>query len=135
MRRFSHGEGRDPPARPPYPGGMSFVISLLVVLHLLSWAISLGLWVAALGTKQPSRVMAHAAGAALVLGIIMMGLSMATGTDAHLWFTLKLVIALVVTAFSYVAINRREETPAIIWYGIPTAIALNVVIAVFGIGR
>lgn len=52
-----------------------------------------------------------------------------------MWFPLKLVIALVVTAFSYVAINRREETPAIIWYGIPTAIAVNVVIAVFGIGR
>lgn len=114
---------------------MSFVISLLLVLHLLCWAISLGLWVAALRTKQPNRAMAHAAGGALVLGIIMMGLSMAMGADGHLWFTLKLVIGLVVTAFSYVAINRREETPAVIWYGIPTAIALNVVVAVFGIGR
>ncbi|GAA1490262.1 hypothetical protein [Brachybacterium sacelli] len=114
---------------------MSFVISLLVVLHLLCWAISLGLWVAAIRTKQPQKGMAHAAGGALVLGIIMMGLSMAMGTDSHLWFTLKLVIALVVTAFSFVAINRREETPAVIWYGIPTAIVLNVIIAVFGIGR
>ncbi|MGP5609368.1 hypothetical protein CIK81_12155 [Brachybacterium sp. JB7] len=113
---------------------MSFVLSVLVVLHLLSWAVALGLWVAAAGTRQPNKAIAHASATALVIGIVMMGLSMATGGTGHLWFALKLLFAAIAAICSVVAISRREETPSLVWFGIPTAIVLNVIVAVFRIG-
>ena len=111
------------------------MLSVLVVLHLLSWAVALGLWVAAAGTRQPNKAIAHASATALVIGIVMMGLSMATGGTGHLWFALKLLFAAIAAIFSVVAISRREkETPPLVWFGIPTAIVLNVIVAVFRIG-
>ena len=50
---------------------MSFLLSLLVVLHLICWAVALGTWVAAARTRQPSKGMAHAIAAAVVIGIAL----------------------------------------------------------------
>lgn len=109
-------------------------MSILVIAHILCWAITFGTWFAALRTKRPSKGMAHAAGGALLFGVALMAIGIAMFPGGHLFYTLKLVFAVVVTAFSFVAINRNEQTPAVIWYGIPVAIVVNVVIAVFGIG-
>lgn len=114
---------------------MSFVISAVVVLHLICWAIALGLWVAAVRTRQPSPAIMHASGGALALGLIAMMLATMSGEGGHLWFTLKLLFAVIVFAASFVAAKRQEQTPAPIWFAIPAAIVINVVIAVFGIGR
>lgn len=114
---------------------MSILLGIIVVLHLLCWAIALGLWVAAAGTREPNKGIAHASAGALVLGLIAMIVSLVAGeAGGHLFFTLKLVFALVATVCAFIAISRRRETPAIAWYAIPAAIAINVVIGVFGIG-
>lgn len=114
---------------------MSFVISSLVVLHIVCWAIALGLWVAAIRTREPSPAIMHAAGGALVFGLIAMMLATMTGAGGHLWFTLKLLFAVVLFGAAFVAAKRQEQTPAPIWYAIPAATVINIIIAVFGIGR
>ena len=44
---------------------------------------------------------------------------------------IKFLVALIATAFAFVAKNRRTETPDVVWYGIPLAIVVNIVVAVF----
>ncbi|MFC0675849.1 hypothetical protein [Brachybacterium hainanense] len=113
---------------------MSALIGILVVLHILCWATTFGVWVAAAKTKEPSKGIFHAAAGAVVIGLVLMGLGMATGGGGHLWYTLKLVFALVVAAASFIAMRKGPHTPAAVWYAIPAGIAINVVVAVFGIG-
>lgn len=113
---------------------MSALIGILVVLHILCWAVALGTWVAAARTKEPNPGMSHAAAGALVLGVVLMALGMATGAGGHLWYTLKLVFALVAALCSIVAVRKGPQTPAPVWFAIPAAIVINVVVAVFHIG-
>ena len=111
---------------------MSFVISLLVFLHILCWAIALGTWVAAARTKQPSKAMAHALGGVLVLGVLIFALTGIAGFGDHMWMGIKFVLALIATVFAFIAVKRREATPAPIWYGIPTLLVITIAYAVFG---
>lgn len=114
--------------------GMHVLLGILVLLHVICWAAAFGIWVAAARTREPNKGMAHAAGGALVFGLIAMIIGMATGDGGHLFYTIKLLLAIVVTACSFVAINRRTETPAAVWYLIPVGIVLNMVVGVFHLG-
>lgn len=64
---------------------MSFVFSLLLVQHLICWAV-------ALGTKA-------------LIGVVAVGLA-------------------------YIANKKGPETSSAVWFGIPTAIVVNVFVAV-----
>ncbi|GAB4096866.1 hypothetical protein GCM10028787_23410 [Brachybacterium horti] len=110
---------------------MSFLISLFVVLHMICWAMALGTWVAAARTKEPNPGMAHAAAGALVFGLVLMILVSVGGDSNQAKLGVKFLLALVATAFAFVAKNRRAETPGVVWFGIPVAIIANIVIAVF----
>lgn len=110
---------------------MSALISVFVVLHMICWAVALGTWVAAARTRRPSPGMAHATAGALVFGLVLMILASVGGDANQMKLGIKFLVALIATAFAYVAKNRGEETPAPIWFGIPTAIILNIIIAVF----
>ncbi|EWS81932.1 hypothetical protein [Brachybacterium phenoliresistens] len=113
---------------------MSALIGILVVLHLLCWAVALGTWVAAARTKEPNPGMFHAAAGALAFGVVLMAIGMATGGGGHLWYTLKLVFALIVAISAFVARRQGPQTPAAVWFAIPAGIVINVIIAVFHIG-
>lgn len=110
---------------------MSFVISLLVVLHLLCWAVALGTWVGAARTRVPNPGMAHAVAGALVLGIILAVLVSIVGDPNHMKLGIKLLVAVVATVFAYIAKKKGPETSSLVWFGIPTTIVVNVIIAVF----
>ncbi|WP_394215594.1 hypothetical protein [Brachybacterium vulturis] len=114
---------------------MSFVLSLLVVLHLICWAVALGTWVAAARTRQPNPGMAHAVAGAIVTGVLMAVLvsipGVIDGDPNHMKLGIKLLVALVAAALAYRARKTGPETPSAVWFGIPVAIVLNVIIAVF----
>jgi peptidoglycan/LPS O-acetylase OafA/YrhL len=110
---------------------MSFLISLFVVLHMICWAVALGTWVAAARTRQPNKGMAHATAGALVFGIVLAALVSVGGDPNHMKLGIKLVVALVAVALAFVAHKKGTETPSPVWFGIPTAIIANIVIAVF----
>lgn len=114
---------------------MSFVLSLLVVLHLICWAVALGTWVAAARTRQPNPGMAHAVAGAVVIGILMAALISIPGLlpwePNHMKLGIKLLVGLVAVALAYIAKKKGPETSSAVWFGIPTAIVLNVIIAVF----
>lgn len=110
---------------------MSFLISLFVVLHMICWAVALGTWVAAARTRRPNPGMAHAAAGALVLGIVLAALVSIGGDPNHMKLGIKLLVALVAVVLAYVAHKKGPETPSAVWFGIPTAIIVNIVVAVF----
>ena len=110
---------------------MSILISLFVVLHMICWAVALGTWVAAARTKEPNAGMAHATAGALVFGLVLMILVSVGGDANQMKLGIKFLVALIATAFAFVAENRRTETPDVVWYGIPLAIVVNIVVAVF----
>lgn len=110
---------------------MSFLISLLVVLHLLCWAVALGIWVAAARTRRPNAGMAHGVAGAVVIGILLAVLVSIVGDPNHMKLGLKLVVGLVAVVLAYLAKKKGPETSSAVWFGIPASIVLNVIIAVF----
>lgn len=110
---------------------MSFLISLFVVLHMISWAVALGTWVGAARTRRPNPGMAHAAAGALVFGIVLAALVSIGGDPNHMKLGIKLLVAIIATVLAYVAHKKKTETPSAVWFGIPLAIVVNVVVAVF----
>ncbi|MGY5763990.1 hypothetical protein ACXET9_02155 [Brachybacterium sp. DNPG3] len=110
---------------------MSALFSAFIVLHMICWAVALGTWVAAAKTRRPNPGMAHATAGALVFGLVLMILASIGGDANQMKLGIKFLIALAATAFAFIAKNRGEETPAPIWFGIPTLIIANIIIAVF----
>ncbi len=107
------------------------MISLLVVLHMICWAVALGTWVASARTRVPNPGMAHAVAGALVLGIVLAALVSIVGDPNHMKLGIKLVFAVVATVLAYMAAKKGPETPSAVWFGIPLAIIVNIVVAVF----
>ncbi|ATG55481.1 hypothetical protein CFK41_12400 [Brachybacterium ginsengisoli] len=110
---------------------MSFLLSLLVVLHLICWAVALGTWVAAARTRQPNPGMPHAVAGAVVTGLVLAALVSIVGDPNHMKLGVKLLIGVVALVLAYIAKKKGPETTSAVWFGIPTAIVLNVIIAVF----
>ena len=109
---------------------MSFLFSLLVVLHLICWAVALGTWVAAARTRQPSKGMAHATAGAVVIGIVLAAMASVLYDPNHMKLGIKALVGIVAVVLAYMADRKQTETPSPIWFGIPTAIILNVSVAV-----
>src|SRR5699024_2416944 len=111
---------------------MSILLSLLVALHLLCWAVALGLWVAAARTRQPNPGMGHALAGAMVLGIVLAVLVSLTGEPDHMKLGIKLLVGLVALVVGYIAQKKGPETPSPGWCGGPAASAVSVVVARLG---
>ena len=113
---------------------MTVLAGVLIVLHLLGWAIVLG---GALVSLRPPRIpvgMLHGALTALLTGLILAFL-LQTGAwkpaDAFssTKLAVKLVVALVVTALVAWG-GRRKEVPRWLVLSIAGLTALNVAVAV-----
>ena len=109
---------------------MSFLISLFVVLHMICWAVALGTWVASARTRVPNKGTAHAAAGALVFGIVLAALVSIAYDPNHMKLGIKALLAIIATVLAYIAHKKGPDTPSAVWFGIPTAIIINVFVAV-----
>src|SRR5699024_1929879 len=114
---------------------MSFVLSLLVVLHLICWAVALGTWVAAARTRQPNPGMAHAVAGAVVIGSVLAALvsvpGLTGGAPNLLRLGSKVGVGRVADVLAYIAANTGPATSSAVWFGSPAAIVLLVIVADF----
>lgn len=111
---------------------METLYDILLVLHLIGWAIVLGGALATLRTPAIPRGMLHGILTALVTGIAMVGLAsagMAGGEPDNARVAVKLVVALVVTALVVLG-GRRERVTGGYLGAIAGLTAVNVAIAV-----
>ena len=112
---------------------METLYDVLLVLHLLGWAVVLGSAVASLRTPTIPRGMLHGILTALVTGIAMVGLAsagLAADEPDNVKIAVKLVIALAVTALVVVGNGRRERVTTGWLAAIAGLTAVNVAIAV-----
>ncbi|MBO3088565.1 hypothetical protein [Cellulomonas dongxiuzhuiae] len=107
---------------------MDTLQGILVVLHLLGWAMVFGGALAGMkGTKLTDGAF-HGILTALVTGIVLTGL---LGADAnHVKIGVKLVVALVVTALVVVGRRRPEKVTRGFLGAVAGLVVLNVAIAV-----
>lgn len=112
---------------------MDIVRGILLVLHLLSWAFVLGATVANLRTPRAVQGLSHGALAALVTGILLVGVvEMGDGEVDYAKIGVKLVVAAVVTVLSFLAVRRdtKGELTAGFLGGIAGLVVVNVAVAV-----
>ncbi|TQL03457.1 hypothetical protein FBY24_2555 [Cellulomonas sp. SLBN-39] len=114
-------------------GRMEIVYGVLVVLHLIGWAMVLGGALAGLRTATLTPGAFHGVLTALVTGILLVGLA-SSGVAGHepnnVKVAVKLVVALVVTGLVVVARRRPEVVTSGYLGGVAGLTALNVAIAV-----
>ncbi len=113
---------------------MDIVYSLVLVLHLLGWAIVLGGALANMREPKLAPGVLHGALTALIAGIALVGLAEATsgGPDEinHMKIGIKLIIALVVAGMAIY--GRRNDNIVSRGYlgGIAALTVVNVALAV-----
>ncbi|WP_159806810.1 hypothetical protein [Cellulomonas citrea] len=112
---------------------MSIVFGVLVVLHLLGWAIVLGGTLVNMRSGLIAKGVLHGALTALLTGLILAVLAGATATadDPVIWpkLIVKLVVALVVCALVWWG-GRREKAGTPLVGAVAGLTFVNVVIAV-----
>jgi hypothetical protein len=92
---------------------MDLVYGLLVVLHLIGWAIVLGGCLVTLRTSELPKGALHGALTALVTGLVMVGLRSAEVGDLeppdNAKIAVKLLVALVVTGLVWYGSRKPEK--------------------------
>lgn len=112
---------------------MDIVRGILLVLHLVGWAIVLG---AAVSNMRPARAasgLTHGALTALVTGVLLVGVIEMGGGDVNqVKIAVKLAVAAVVTVLTFLAVrkDKRGELTAGFLGGIAGLVVVNVAIAV-----
>lgn len=111
---------------------MHTFMMIFVFLHILCWAGAFGMWIAAAKNRQPLPGMAHMAAAAPVFGLIaaLIGIAADMGIN-HMVIGIKLVLSIIVAVCAFIAIKKREATPAPVWFAIPAGIVVNIAVALF----
>jgi len=112
---------------------MELTYKILLVLHLLSWAIVIGSWLTHLRSPVVAKGVFHGALAALVTGILMVGI--ASSSDAvsdpnNTKITFKLVIALVVTTLAWLGQKKGDQVEPGVAHAVGGLAVVNVAIAV-----
>lgn len=113
---------------------MDLVYGLLVVLHLVGWAIVLGGALVTLRTSELPKGALHGALTALVTGLVMVGLRSAEVGDLeppdNAKIAVKLVVALVVTALVWYGSRKPEKVTRGFVGGVIGLTLVNVLVAV-----
>ncbi|CAM3373203.1 hypothetical protein OCAE111667_06235 [Occultella aeris] len=112
---------------------MDIVYGILLVLHLIGWAIVLGGSLAGLKSATLYKGTVHGILTALVTGILMVGLASAgvAGHDPNnIKIGVKLVIALVVTGLVIYGSRNSEKVTKGYLGGIAGLTVVNIAIAV-----
>jgi len=112
---------------------METLYNLLVVLHLVGWAIVLGGTLVNLRTPKIATGVLHGILTALVTGILLVGIASASD-DVHdpntTKISVKLVVALVVTGLVVYGTRRPEKVTRGLVGAIAGLTVVNVAIAV-----
>ena len=112
---------------------MEILYNVVLVLHLVGWAIVLGGWFATLKDPGVYRGTLHGALTALVTGLVMVGI--ASASDAvhdpdNAKVGAKLLIALVVTVLAVLARRKGRDVAPWVKHAIGGLTLVNICIAV-----
>ena len=112
---------------------MEILYKVVLVLHLVGWAMVLGSALAGMRAGRLHSAALHGALTALVTGIIMVGLGSAdvAGPDPdNVKIGVKLLVTLVITGLVFMTGRRSEATSKGLIGGIAGLTVLNIALAV-----
>lgn len=112
---------------------MTFVLNLLLVLHLIGWAMVLGGVLVNMKKPAVPAGALHGILTALVTGILMTGIlsaGLAGSPPNTIKIAVKLVVALIVTALIIVGIRQPSKVTTGYLGGIAGLVVVNVGVAV-----
>lgn len=112
---------------------MELLYNLVLVLHLVGWAIVLGGWFATLKSPGVYRGTLHGVLTALVTGVVMVGI--ASSSDAvhdpdNTKVGIKLLVAVVVTVLAVLARRKGDAVAPGVKHAIGGLTLVNVAVAV-----
>lgn len=110
---------------------MGILTGILIVLHLIGWAIVFGGALATIRTPQIPKGMLHGVLTALITGILIVGIyEMGDGSVNNIKIGVKLLVALVITAMVILGQRDKNKVTSAYLGAIAGLTALNVAIAV-----
>lgn len=109
---------------------MDLLRSLLLILHLLSWAIVFGMSFTGMKQRELPKGLLHGAVGALLTGLLLVGvIEMNDGDVNNIKIGIKLLIAIVVTGLAFWG-GRKDELKPGFFGGIIGLVVANVAVAV-----
>ena len=112
---------------------MQLTYDILLILHIVCWAIVIGGWLTHMRDPRVLPGVFHGVLGALVTGIAMTGISSASDDVADVDNTkigVKLVIALVVAVIAYIGQRDKDVAKPAMFHAIGALAVVNVCIAV-----
>lgn len=112
---------------------MELTFDILLILHIICWAIVIGGWLTRMRAPQVVPGMFHGILGALVTGIAMTGISSASDQVYDVDNTkigVKLVVALVVAVLAYIGQREKDGTKPAIFHAVGLLAIVNVCIAI-----
>jgi hypothetical protein len=112
---------------------MVLVYEVVLILHIISWAVIIGAWLTHLHPPVVVTGVPHAAAAALLTGIALTGIASASDAVADpnkAKIGVKLVVALIVTVLAYLGHRRRPDVGPGLAHAVGVLALVNVGIAI-----
>jgi hypothetical protein len=110
---------------------MSTLSGILLVIHMIGWAIVLGATVTNLRPPRIAKGVTHGALTALVAGILLVGVAEMGDRDVdNVKIAVKLVVALAVTALAIYGARREERATTALVGSVAGLTVLNIAVAV-----
>lgn len=110
---------------------MDLAYKIMLVLHLLGWAMLLGAALAHLRKPTMPKGALHAALTALITGLLLVGMAeMGDGELNHIKVGIKLLVAIVVTVLVVLGTKKPERVTTGYLGAIAGLVVLNVALAV-----
>lgn len=112
---------------------MQLTYDILLILHIICWAIVIGGWLTRMRDPQVVPGVFHGVLGALVTGIAMTGIASASDEVADVDNTkigVKLIIALVVAVLAYLGQREKGATKPALFHAVGALAVVNVCIAV-----
>ncbi len=110
---------------------MDILFGILLVIHMVGWAIVLGGTLTHLRPARIAKGVTHGALTALVAGILLVGVAeMGGGGLSYAWVAVKLVVGLIITALAIYGARREEKVTTGLVGGIAGLTVLNIAVAV-----
>jgi hypothetical protein len=110
---------------------MDILTGVILVIHMIGWAIVLGGALTSMRQPRIAKGVTHGALTALVAGVLLVGLAeMGDGELNHVKIAVKLVVALVITALAIYGSKNQEKVTTGYLGGLAGLTVLNIAVAV-----
>ncbi|GAA4417486.1 hypothetical protein GCM10023169_13670 [Georgenia halophila] len=110
---------------------MDIVMGILLVFHMIGWAIVLGAALTSLRQPRLAKGVTHGAWTAVIVGILMVGAAEMSGWElSYAWVGVKLIVGLGVLGMSIYGASNEEKVTRGYLVTLAGLVIVNICVAV-----